>query len=277
MNKLEFIQELQLKKVDFNLENESIIITDKGGFYLTNLTSLPENTEFNNKGDVYLRALTSLPQNTEFNNQGDVDLRALTSLPENTEFNNQGDVYLRALTSLPENTEFNNQGYVYLRALTGINRIILDAVPVEIQDVDNITMLVLSKKKLRNDITILKCLYFKGATKISEMQGCFVAKKSDYYAHASSVRQAIADVMFKLNSANFNKDDLIHSIKEKGVVTISDYRLLTGACSQGVDRFLKDIGLDGQETMLLNDVISSVKGHYGGDYFIEIFGRPEDT
>jgi hypothetical protein len=99
---------------------ENVQFNNGGYVYLNSLTSLPENVQFNNGGDVYLNSLTSLPENVQFNNGGDVDLRSLTSLPENVQFNNGGYVDLRSLTSLPENVQFNNGGDVYLSSLTSL-------------------------------------------------------------------------------------------------------------------------------------------------------------
>ncbi len=60
-----------------------LIINHKGSVFLTLLTSLPDNIQFNNGGNIYLDSLISLPENIQFNNRGNVWLDSLTTLPNN--------------------------------------------------------------------------------------------------------------------------------------------------------------------------------------------------
>ena len=106
---------LQRNKCSYVIKDGVLIVIHKGPVYLSSLTSLPENVQFNNKGSVALDNLTSLPDNIQFNNNGYVYLSSLTSLPDNVQFNNRGDVYLSSLTSLPDNKYemFHNGGVVH--------------------------------------------------------------------------------------------------------------------------------------------------------------------
>ena len=69
-----FIKELERKGYSYSEEGNKIMITDRGGIYLDDLTSLPSGVEFRNGGSVFLDALTSLPSGVEFKNQLSVHL-----------------------------------------------------------------------------------------------------------------------------------------------------------------------------------------------------------
>jgi hypothetical protein len=129
--------------------------------------------------------------------------------------------------------------------------------------------MIIDSKKERGGYTIYKARYFQGG-KYEDMKQCSIAQKGKYFAHGSSLKKAIEDVGFKFLQENLNVDELVESIKEKGVVTIKDYRLLTGACRAGVEYFLeaKDIKDD---SLPLEDVLNLVEGAYGGEEFRELF------
>ena len=89
-----FIKELERKGYSYSEEGNKIMITDRGGIYLDDLTSLPSVVEFRNGEIVSLASLETLPPGVEFRNGGSVFLDALTSLPSGVEFKNQLSVHL---------------------------------------------------------------------------------------------------------------------------------------------------------------------------------------
>jgi hypothetical protein len=113
----EFIKALNEKGYSYEQPHSKIVVTEKGGVWLSSLTHLPPGVEFNNKGLVSLGSLTHLPPGVAFNNKGGVSLASLTHLPPGVEFNNVGVVSLGSLTHLPPGVEFNNRGGIYLGSL----------------------------------------------------------------------------------------------------------------------------------------------------------------
>jgi virulence-associated protein VapD len=269
MTKQKFELILQEKNIDYKIDDGKIIITDNQEYVdLESLTSLPEGIQFNNQGSVYLESLTSLPDGIQFNNQGGVDLRSLTSLPEGIQFNNQGSVDLESLTSLPDGIQFNNQGGVDLRSLNGIYK--YKNKKIELKTIDGDTMLIESKKQ-KDDYIIMKCRYFGGGD-LDKLKKCFVVESGEYYSHGETIKQAIEDVTFKKLSQNFDLNELIADIKERGNITINDYRLITGACKAGVNHFLESNGLQDKENLPIDKVIDLTRGSYGHDRFVEVLG-----
>jgi hypothetical protein len=272
---------------------ESITFQNNGGVYLNNLTTVhesarfkndgwvelngvttsPKNVTFENRGVVYLNALTDLHESVTFKNDGWVYLNGLTTSPENFTFENDDGVSLNALTALHETTKFENGGGVYLSALTA-NTINYKGQELNIEQVDGSTMIVHSEKKV-GEATVASASYFGGG-ELKELRKCFIAKKDGYSAHGESIKEALSDLTFKIAQVDFDVDELVEIIKEKKSVTVSEYRLLTGACSIGVQEFLDERGLQEKDTLPLSEVSKITKGHYGSEVISDLFNTTED-
>ena len=238
---------------------------NNGGYvWLPSLTTLPEGAAFNNGGDVYLRSLTTLPEGAAFNNGGDVSLPSLTTLPEGAAFNNGGDVWLPSLTTLPEGAAFNNGGGVYLPSLpAGIYA--YAGTHIRIENIDGYTMVVQSERT-RGEYRIMSCRYFGGGD-ISKLRRCYVAQRGKYSAHGETVEKALRDLRFKERQADFDADELIETIRARGTIEFNDFRLLTGACEEGLRHGLKQAGLSPDtEVMPLADALRAAHGPYGAAF-----------
>lgn len=118
----------------------------------------------------------------------------------------------------------------------------------------------IKSKKIKDDYTIIK------TTKDEWIVG-----KDDNYSHGETLKSAKDDLVFKILSKNLNVDEIVKKIKSSKKVTVNDYRPLTGACQQGIERFKKEIGLKRNE-MKLEDLKEKVKGRYGYKRFMELVG-----
>lgn len=126
--------------------------------------------------------------------------------------------------------------------------------------VDGSCMRVLHKKQMQ-DITILKCMYFPETEEI-----VYVAEKDRFSAHGETIHKAIEDLQFKILQGR-NLKEHIQRIKQQGYMNANDYRLITGACREGTDRFLQEHGLTWEDTMPVEQVLEITKGRYGFDKF----------
>jgi uncharacterized membrane protein YcgQ (UPF0703/DUF1980 family) len=163
--------------------------------------------------------------------------------------------------------KFENQGSVYLSSLTN-TEIKYKNKTFVLKQVDGYTMLVSKTKKVK-DFTIHACKYFKGGD-LEDLEEVYVAEKDEFTAHGKTVKQAIEDVNFKFLQENLDVQKLVKEIKEKQTVSISEYRLLTGACSLGVNNFLQDNNLAVSE-LPLADVLKITEGHFGHSRLTELF------
>ncbi len=255
---------------NLKFENGGVVRLDYNG-----LTSLPDNIKFENGGGVGLdhNNLTSLPKNLKFENGGDVWLEhnSLTSLPYNLKFENSGCVWLdhNNLTSLPENIGFENGGSVYLTK-NNSNSFRYQGKVVEI--VDEFTMLILSSKVL-SGLTIKKAHRFHGDNFKGEHEIAYIAQKDGLSAHGASVKEAVEDLEFKRLERDLPA--VVKDIKARGYVTVQDYRLLTGACREGIRVFLeeKDVKVD---KMSIAEALELTEGAYGHEKFKKALGGNYD-
>ena len=210
---------------------------------------------------VDLRGLTSLPEGATFSNGGGVDLSGLTSLPEGATFSNGGYVYLSGLTSLPEGATFSNGGYVDLSGLTSEIQP-YQGKRIRLRHVDGYTMLILSERS-QNGTAIAHAAYFGGGG-IDNLRHCYIASNGEHNAHGRTIEQAVRDLRFKVMERDFDQDELVAEIRERGTVHINDFRLITGACEEGTREGMAQAGLDRDADELpLAAVLAAVHGSYG--------------
>ena len=178
-----------------------------------------------------------------------------------------GYVDLQSLTSMPDNVSFNNRGYVDLQSLTLMK---YQGKQLNLKYIDGYSMIINSSKKV-DDYIIYKAQYLKGGN-LKDLPRCFIAEKGKYFAHGDTVQKAIQDVQFKFLQETFNLDDLVKQIKTKQMVSVNEYRLLTGACSMGVAEFMKEMNIDVDE-LPLSEVLQITKGRFGYDKIVELLGE----
>ena len=128
---------------------------------------------------------------------------------------------------------------------------------------DGILARYVSTRKL-GDITLYKTKPLVGST------ASYVAKQDSYYAHGDTVEKALRDLRFKQLQADFDCEELVATIKQRGTVTFNDYRLLTGACESGLEDGLRTLGKAGIEEMSLEEAITLSTGHYGSELFKQL-------
>ena len=208
----------------------------EGDLYLYRLTSIPEGFNPTVGGDLYLSSLTSIPEGFSPTVGGSLDLYSLTSIPES--------FAAKALTIYCRNIDQRWNG-------------------IRLLSVDGEVMRLLSQHEV-GDVTVYRAEYWGG-------DKCVIAKVGDYYAHGETVREAVSDANFKRLQATVNVDQIVAEVKSTQRVTREHYRLLTGACKLGTERFLESHGLTGEASIPLDQCREIVRGAYGGERFCELF------
>ena len=64
----------------------------------------------------------------------------------------------------------------------------------------------------------------------------FIAQKGDYTAHGRTIKKTISDLEFKIVSEKLKNEP----IKQDTMFTVKYYRLLTGACDEGVQSWMRN-------------------------------------
>lgn len=127
---------------------------------------------------------------------------------------------------------------------------------------DGSKMVVLSKKKA-NDITIYKTTYlsdFLSEEKNKKAQ--YVVSNGEFNAHGQDIKEAMEDLQFKILKSK-NVKEHIERICKQGFMTANDYRVITGACRYGINKWLAENGYTWEDKKPIEEVLELVKGEYG--------------
>lgn len=176
----------------------------------------------------------------------------------------RGRVYLPSLTTLPDGVTFANGGYVCLPGLPN-GECRYRGQKIRLEYIDGYTMVVRSVR-VQGEYRIMSCRYFGGG-EIDKLHACYVAQSGEYSAHGATVAEAIRDIRFKIAQENFDADELIETIRQRGTIEFNDFRLLTGACEEGLRHGLEQAGLSPEtEVLPLADALRAAHGPYGNAF-----------
>ncbi len=202
-------------------------------------------------------AVTQIGNYAFYNNQ-------LTSvvIPEGCSIGNYAFAY-NQLTSvvIPEGCSIGNDAFYNNQPLEVIKQ---GEKEIAVKCMDGYCMEILSKKS-KGEFTIYDCKYFESQKVVK------VAEKCGYFAHGETIKEAIEDVNFKYLQETIDLDNYVSDIKEKGYLTVVDYRLLTGACSDGCREFLNAKSIK-VEKMPIKEALKLTSGAYGGEKLRELLG-----
>ena len=252
------------KNYDYHWDNDTIVITYDGYVSLDSLNKITTNVTFNNSGNVYLNSLEEITTNITFNNSGNVSLNSLEEITTNITFNNSGYVYLDSLKEITTNIIFNNKGDVYLDSLKELNYF---GKKYKIINIDGFTIIVIGTPKVKNGITITKTRFLKG-NGLTNCPISYIAQKDNYYSHGKTIKEAIDDLNFKLIK-NVDLKEIVKEIKTTNKVTKNQYRLITGACNQGIEQFKSKNNIK-SNTISLSKCLKLIKNEYGSTTFINL-------
>ena len=197
-------------------------------------------------------------------NGGWLDLSSLTSIPEGFNPTVGGWLDLSSLTSIPEGFNPTVGGSLDLRGLTA-KYIKLENgiyVPEKYLYADDILTHVKRTEKI-GDYTLY----------VGKIPGQNVLFDGVNYAHCKTVQEGINDLAFK--SAADRGAEQYRGVDKDAPMTLTEaammYRIITGACSQGTQRFIDSQGDTLKETYTVNEIIALTEGQYGGEAFRRFF------
>ena len=206
-------------------------------------------------------------------NGGFLDLSGtgITSLPDKLTVGGWLDLRDTGITSLPDNLTVG--GSLYLGG-TGITdkdkerrkvKILKDGdyVPGRYLYADNILTHVRKEEKV-GGYTIY----------VGKIKGKNIVSDGKHYAHCDKLRDGIADLLFK-TAADRGADQYKGLTLESEIKTedaIPMYRIITGACRQGTQRFIDSLG-ELKEAYTVREIVEMTKSQYGAEKFKEFFGE----
>ena len=246
-------------------------LTVGGGLYLsgTQITSLPDNLTIGGHLDLSGTQITSLPDNLTVGGYLDLGGTQITSLPDNLTVG--GDLYLGGtqITSLPDNLTVG--GGLDLRD-TQITRAECKKVR-KLRDGDYAAGRYLYADGILTHIK--KCKQIDRYTLyVGKIPGLNVVSDGTNFAHCETLRDGIADLLFK--AAADRGADQYKGLSLDSVVSLDEaktmYRVITGACKQGTNHFVESLGGTVKDRYTIREAIELTKGQYNAERFAEFFG-----
>ena len=281
-----------------NLSNSAITsLPDNltvGSLYLSGskITSIPDNLTV---GSLYLSGskITSIPDNLTVGGWLNLSNTKITSLPDNLTVG--GGLYLSGtkITSLPDNLTVG--GWLDLRdtkitslpdSLT-VGHLYLDSTKITDKDEE------LRKVKLLKDGDYVPNKYIYVDRMLTPIRAkrhingydLYVGKIKEHnvisdgkhYAHCRTFKEGVADLLFK-NAKDRGAEQYKNLTLESTVTkdeAITMYRIITGACRQGTERFVNSLGKL-KDTYTVKEIIKLTKGQYNSECFEKFFLRGDD-
>ena len=235
----------------------------------TQITQLPDNLTVG--GSLYLSGtqITQLPDNLTVGGWLDLSGTQITQLPDNLTVGGWLDLSGTQITQLPDN-------------LTVGGWLDLSGTQIKYKSEERKKV----KKLHDGDYAAGRYLYADGILThvkkkkqagkytlyIGKIKGRNVVSDGEHYAHCDSLRDGIADLLFK--QAEDRGAEQYKDLTLDSVVTIEEaatmYRIITGACRQGTENFIKSLK-EPKEKYTIRECIALTKGQYNAERFEEFF------
>jgi hypothetical protein len=223
----------------------------------TQIETLPDNLIVD--GSLYLRGtqIKTLPDNLTVG--GSLYLRGtqIETLPDNLIVGGRLDLENTKIETLPDNLTVGGRIFSDGLDTSKVKRLKHGDVTDKYVYADGILTHIKTIKKI-DDITIYISPY-----------KTVVARKEDTFAHGDSIREAVQELRFKMAERNI---DEYRNLTSDSVLTFEEavmmYRVITGSCQYGVNRFLEENKIE-ERSYTVAEILSLTKGSYGHERLVE--------
>ena len=222
-----------------------------------------------NDGNLDLRGtgITALPDNLTVGGWLDLSGTGITTLPDNLTVGGWLDLRGTGITSLPDNLTVGDSLYLRGAGIKDTGKVKKlhagDYVEGRYLYADGILTHVRKRRRL-GSYTVY----------VGKIKGKNVVSDGVHYAHCDSIRDGIADILFK--TAKERGADQYKGLGLDTVMTVDEavtmYRIITGACRQGSAAFVDGLK-DKKERYTIRECIELTRGQYGAERFASFFGE----
>ena len=229
----------------------------------TKITNLPDNLTVGGWLDLSGSKITELPDNLTVG--GSLDLRGtkITNLPNNLTVGGSLDLRGIQITNLPDNLAVGVHIIGFYDDSLNVKYLEDgDYIPGRYLYADGLLTHVTRKKKFQDYD------YFVG-----KIPGHNVLYDGAYYAHCRCIRDGIRDLAYK-HASDRGADQYQNISVDQHIPTdelVAMYRVITGACQQGTESFLKSLGKL-KDSYTIQEAVHLTEGQYGATGFKEFFG-----
>ena len=200
--------------------------------------------------------------NLEIRNQADAEkYKHLTKVT--------GDLYINSSAKLdaPKLESVGGYLYIYLGAELIANKLYTGGYS-KFKIYDNIGCVVLSEKQ-KGDVKILSCRHSKIKNQKVIGEKFYVAQKNGQNAHAKTIEDALREIHFKTGNRDIAQfKNMPKTTKKSPDEWAFIYRMITGACQYGTQKFIESQG-NLKKIYTLNEIVKITEGQWGYDQFIK--------
>jgi hypothetical protein len=133
---------------------------------------------------------------------------------------------------------------------------------------DNIGCVVLSEKQ-KGDVKILSCRHSKIKNQKVIGEKFYVAQKNGQNAHAKTVGAALQEIQFKTGNRDITQfKNMPANTKKAPNEWAFVYRMVTGACQYGIQKFIESKGKL-KKIYTLKEIVQITEGQWGHDTFVK--------
>ena len=267
-----------------------------GNLYLnhTNVTELPDNLVVGCSLDISHANISKLPDNLVVGSYLDLRYTKITELPDNLVVRGWLDLGGTKVKKLPENlvvggnlylegTEIgelpNNLAVGNCMSSTSITHTLSKEARDKIQKIKNFLLWEQEGKTyIKVDGIFSVVDSHRGNVwrthRIDEDETLYVVTDGEgHYAHGNTLKEAKADLIYKINDRdkslyeNLSLDDELSFVD-----AIAMYRTITGACSVGTRGFVESrLPKPHKEKYTIREIMDLTKGEYGSETLKEFF------
>ena len=253
---------LDLKSTKYSELPEGLTISGYLDLSGTQIASLPDGLTVGGWLDLSYTQIASLPDGLTVGGWLDLSHTQITSLPDGLTVGGWLNLSHTQITSLPDGLTVG-AGIVGFHDNTSPVKLLKhgDYVPGRYLYADGMLTHVVRKKEFQDYD------YFVG-----KIPGHNVLYDGTYYAHCRCIRDGIRDLAYK-HASERRADQYRNISPDQRIPTdklVAMYRVITGACQQGTEAFLKSLGKL-KDSYTIREAVQLTEGQYGAAEFKEFF------
>jgi len=254
---------LKSQNIAFDVDDSGDITRIKDSLDLEGFAHPFNAPKLTQTGNLYLRGFAHPFNAPKLTQTDSLDLRGFAHPFNAPKLTQTGNLYLRGFAHPFSLSDLTATGVYYDGLLSERT----------LKTCDGIGVVVLSTK--RTGSTVLhRCRYakFKDGDLIGD--ACYVVEIEGLTAHGKTVKSAMEDAGFKaLNSRD--KNEIASEVVKTGIVTVDQFRAITGACREGMRSWLEDRGvtMSDHESLSLTKAKALMSGSSYGRQFLNVLDK----
>lgn len=231
------------------------------------ITSLPNNLTVGGALDLRCSQIASLPDNLTVGGSLDLEDTSITSLPDNLTVG--GSLYLRGtkIASLPNNLTVGRGLHVEGSKITEEETKKVN----KLKDGDYKKGAYVYADRILTHVKFAR-KYGNYTYYYGKIKGQNVVSDGTHFAHCKTFKEGVIDIAFKRakdrGADQYKGLSLDEEFTPEEAITM--YRVITGACGKGSERFVNSLGKL-KDKYTLREIIDTTQGQYGSSTFENFF------